>query len=80
MSYSLVHYLYLMKIPNGPGWKKDKRTPGLETIAITATKTGDILYSFFNVYWESAGSHNSVKNVLNRRIFYYHVFYTKMTK
>ena len=35
-----------MKIPNGPGRKKDKQTPGLETIEITATKTGDILYSF----------------------------------
>ena len=33
----------------------------------------------FKVYWESAGSLNSVTNVLNRRIFYYHVFYTKTT-
>ena len=33
-----------------PVEKKDKRTPGLETIATTSTKTGDILYSFFNVY------------------------------
>ena len=46
MSSSLVHYLYLMKIPNGPGRKKDKRTPRLDTLAITATKTGGILYSF----------------------------------
>ena len=47
MSFSLVHYLYLMKILNGPGGKKkDERTPGLETIAITATKTGGIMYSF----------------------------------
>ena len=46
MSFSFVHYLYLMKIPNGPGRKKDKRTPRIETIAITATKTGGILYSF----------------------------------
>ena len=45
MSFSLVHYLY-MKILNGPGRKKDKRTPELETIGITATKTGGILYSF----------------------------------
>ena len=38
--------------------EKDKRNPELETIATTSTKTGDILFSFFNVYWESAGSHN----------------------
>ena len=46
MSFSLVHYLYLIKIPDGPGRKKDKQTPGLETITITATKTGGIMYSF----------------------------------
>ena len=54
--FTLVHYLYLMKIPNGRGRKKDKRTAGLETIATTATKTGGILYSFvkrlLRIGWE----------------------------
>ena len=39
----------IIYINEGSQWsrqKKDKQIPGLETIAITATKTGGILYSF----------------------------------
>ena len=46
MSFSLVHDLHLMKTPKGSGRKKkDKKSPGLETVAISATKTGGILKS-----------------------------------
>ena len=47
MSFSLVHYLHLMKIPKCSGRKKkDKQSPELETIAISATKNGGIIKSF----------------------------------
>ena len=45
MSSSHVHYLHLVKIPKDSGRKKDKQSPGLETIAISATKNVGILKS-----------------------------------